>query len=62
MSPADAGIAWLTGQASARAELIDSLDDPLWDESDQHTELPLMVDSTKSKPLKKITRPEEKLI
>ena len=30
MSGADAGIAWLTGQASARAELIDSLDDPAW--------------------------------
>ncbi|WP_374568451.1 EAL domain-containing protein [Ideonella sp.] len=30
MSGADAGIAWLTGQASARAQLIDSLDDPAW--------------------------------
>lgn len=30
MSGADAGIAWLTGQASARAELIDSLADPAW--------------------------------
>ncbi|HEV8689966.1 MAG TPA: EAL domain-containing protein [Ideonella sp.] len=30
MSSADAGIAWLTGQASARAELVDSLDDPAW--------------------------------
>jgi diguanylate cyclase (GGDEF)-like protein len=30
MSAADAGIAWLTGQASARAELVDSLDDPAW--------------------------------
>ncbi|MFZ5549248.1 MAG: EAL domain-containing protein [Pseudomonadota bacterium] len=30
MSGADAGIAWLTGQASARAELVDSLDDPAW--------------------------------
>lgn len=30
MSGTDAGIAWLTGQASARAELVDSLDDPAW--------------------------------
>ena len=30
MSGPDAGIAWLTGQASARAELVDSLDDPAW--------------------------------
>jgi EAL domain-containing protein (putative c-di-GMP-specific phosphodiesterase class I)/PAS domain-containing protein len=30
MSAPDAGIAWLTGQASARAELVDSLDDPAW--------------------------------
>lgn len=30
MSGSDAGIAWLTGQASARAELVDSLDDPAW--------------------------------
>ena len=30
MSGADAGIAWLTGQTSARAQLIDSLDDPAW--------------------------------
>lgn len=30
MSAPDAGIAWLAGQASARAELVDSLDDPAW--------------------------------
>jgi EAL domain-containing protein (putative c-di-GMP-specific phosphodiesterase class I)/GGDEF domain-containing protein len=30
MSGADAGIAWMTGQASARAELVDSLEDPAW--------------------------------
>ncbi|WP_374674388.1 EAL domain-containing protein [Ideonella sp.] len=30
MSGPDAGIAWLAGQASARAELVDSLDDPAW--------------------------------
>jgi diguanylate cyclase (GGDEF)-like protein/PAS domain S-box-containing protein len=30
MSGPDAGIAWLTGQAHARSELVDSLDDPAW--------------------------------
>ncbi|MEK8030714.1 EAL domain-containing protein [Ideonella sp. DXS29W] len=30
MSGSDAGIAWLTGQTSARAELLDMLDDPAW--------------------------------
>jgi EAL domain-containing protein (putative c-di-GMP-specific phosphodiesterase class I)/GGDEF domain-containing protein len=30
MSGTDAGIAWLTGQASARAELVNGLADPAW--------------------------------
>jgi putative proteasome-type protease len=41
-------------------EVFDSLDDPVWD--DTHTEVPLIAKDGRSKPLKKITRPEEKLI
>jgi putative proteasome-type protease len=41
-------------------EVFDSLEDPVWD--DAHTETPLKVDTGYSKPLKKITRPEERLI
>jgi putative proteasome-type protease len=41
-------------------EVFDSLEDPVWD--DTHTEVPLKVAATRAKPLKKITRPEEKLI
>lgn len=42
-------------------EVFDSLDDPVWDET--HTDIPLRTDvGGRSKPLKKITRPEEKLI
>ena len=42
-------------------EVFDSLDDPVWDQS--HTEIPLRTTAGgRSKPLKKITRPEEKLI
>jgi len=41
-------------------EVFDSLDDPVWD--DAHTETPLRVASSVSRPLRKITRPEEKLI
>jgi putative proteasome-type protease len=42
-------------------EVFDSLDDPVWDNS--HTETPLMTPATgRVKPLKKITRPDEKLI
>jgi putative proteasome-type protease len=40
-------------------EVFDSLDDPVWD--DAHTETPLKTDG-RSKPLKKITRPDERLI
>jgi putative proteasome-type protease len=40
-------------------EVFDSLDDPVW--NDAHTDTPLKVDG-RSKPLKKITRPEERLI
>ncbi|MBC7604029.1 MAG: proteasome-type protease [Ramlibacter sp.] len=41
-------------------EVFDSLDDPVWD--DAQTNTPLKVDSGMSKPLKKITRPDERLI
>ena len=42
-------------------EVFDSLDDPVWD--DAHTDTPLRGETTgRSKPLKKISRPEEKLI
>jgi putative proteasome-type protease len=41
--------------------VFDSLDDPVWDES--HTDTPLRTQAGgRSKPLRKITRPEEKLI
>jgi putative proteasome-type protease len=43
-------------------EVFDSLDDPVWD--DTHTDTPLRSSGHegRNKPLKKITRPEEKLI
>jgi putative proteasome-type protease len=41
-------------------EVFDSLEDPVWD--DAHTDTPLKVAAASVKPLKKITRPEEKLI
>lgn len=42
-------------------EVFDSLEDPVWDDS--HTDTPLLTEaSARSKPLRKITRPEEKLI
>ena len=41
-------------------EVFDGLEDPVWD--DAHTETPLRVANSLNKPLKKITRPEEKLI
>ncbi|MDB5870905.1 MAG: proteasome, and subunit [Ramlibacter sp.] len=41
-------------------EVFDSLEDPVWD--DAATDTPLKVADGRSKPLKKITRPEERLI
>ncbi len=41
-------------------EVFDSLDDPVWD--DAHTDTPLNVPDGKTKPLKKLTNPNEKLI
>ena len=41
-------------------EVFDSLDDPVWD--DTHTDTPLKVAEAQNKPLRKISRPEEKLI
>ena len=40
--------------------VFDSLEDPVWD--DAHTDTPLKVADARSKPLKKITRPDERLI
>jgi putative proteasome-type protease len=41
-------------------EVFDSLDDPVWDGA--HTETPLKIETGRHKALKKISRPEEKLI
>ena len=41
-------------------EVFDSLDDPVWDGT--HTDTPLRVADEASQPLRKITRPEDKLI
>jgi putative proteasome-type protease len=41
-------------------EVFDSLEDPVWD--DAHTEVPLKMTDPRSAPLKKITRPDERLI
>jgi len=40
-------------------EVFDSLEDPVWD--DKHTEIPLKAEG-RTPPLKKITRPDERLI
>jgi putative proteasome-type protease len=41
-------------------EVFDSLEDPVW--GDGPTEIPLKVDQVRARPLKKITRPDERLI
>ena len=41
-------------------EVFDSLEDPVWD--DAHTDTPLRVDFAQNKPLRKISKPEDKLI
>ncbi len=41
-------------------DVFDSLEDPVWD--DAQTDTPLKVEDGRSKPLKKISRPEERLI
>jgi putative proteasome-type protease len=41
-------------------EVFDSLEDPVWD--DKHTDVPLKAAGSRSQPLKKITRPDERLI
>jgi putative proteasome-type protease len=41
-------------------EVFDSIEDPVWDGA--HTDVPLKGGSSRSKPLKKITTPQEKLI
>lgn len=51
-----------TGWGQKLREVFDSLEDPVWD--DTHTEVPLKVAGTSARnaPLKKITRPDERLI
>lgn len=49
-----------TGWGQRLREVFDSLADPVWD--DAHTETPLKMPPGRHKALKKITRPEEKLI
>jgi putative proteasome-type protease len=50
-----------SGWGQKLREVFDSLDDPVWDDS--HTNTPLRTEADgRSKPLRKITRPEEKLI
>jgi putative proteasome-type protease len=41
-------------------DVFDSLEDPVWD--DAHTDTPLKIENGRNKPLKKISRPEERLI
>jgi putative proteasome-type protease len=41
-------------------EVFDSIEDPMW--NGEHTEVPLMLQTGRHRPLKKITTPEEKLI
>ena len=41
-------------------EVFDSIEDPMWNGG--HTDVPLKVNNVRSKPLKKITTPQEKLI
>lgn len=51
-----------TGWGQKLREVFDSLEDPVW-EGNSHAENPLVNQGTgRHKPLKKITRPEEKLI
>ena len=51
-----------SGWGQKLREVFDSLDYPVWDET--HADTPLMThaESARNRPLKKITRPEEKLI
>lgn len=49
-----------SGWGQKLREVFDSLEDPVWD--DRPTDVPLKVEGSRSKPLKKITRPDERLI
>ena len=49
-----------TGWGERLRQVFDSLEDPVWDGA--HTQVPLLVPSAISHPLKKITTPDEKLI
>jgi len=41
-------------------EVFDSIEDPMW--NGEATDVPLMVESSRGKPLRKITTPDERLI
>jgi putative proteasome-type protease len=41
-------------------EVFDSIEDPMW--KGEQTDVPLMVEGQRNKPLRKITTPQEKLI
>lgn len=41
-------------------EVFDSIEDPVWD--DKHTDVPLKMPASRHQPMKKISRPDEKLI
>ena len=41
-------------------EVFDSIEDPLWNGG--HTTVPLIIPASRSRPLKKISTPDEKLI
>jgi len=41
-------------------EVFDSIEDPMW--KGEHTDVPLMVEAQRHKPMRKITSPQEKLI
>ena len=49
-----------TGWGERLRQVFDSLEDPVWDGA--HTQVPLLVPSAISHPLKKISTPDEKLI
>jgi putative proteasome-type protease len=49
-----------SGWGQKLRDVFDSLEDPVWD--DTHTEVPLKVQGGRNPPLKKITRPDERLI
>ena len=52
---------WLNGNWGQRLrEVFDSIEDPQWNGG--ATEVPICVDPTRSRPIRKITNPRDKLI